>query len=56
MQQIASASQYFYSDYTAAANNGSCIPASQPTSSLNQIFVQIAGDLSVSRLIPDNII
>lgn len=55
MQQIASASQYFYSDYTAAANNGSCISASQPTSSLNQIFVQIAGDLSVSRLIPDNI-
>ncbi len=54
MQQIASAPQYFYSDYTASANNGSCISASQPTSSLNQIFTQIAGDLSVSRLIPNN--
>ena len=55
MQQIASAAQFFYSDYTAAANNGSCISASQPTSSLNQISVQIAGDLSVSRLIPDSV-
>jgi Flp pilus assembly protein TadG len=54
MQQIASAPQYFFSDYTASANNGQCISASQPTTNLNQIFTQIAGDFTVSRLIPNS--
>lgn len=54
MQQIASAAQYFFSDYTATGGSSSCISASQPTSGLNQIFTEIAGDLSVSRLIPDS--
>ena len=54
MQQMASSAQYFYSDYTAAAGSGSCISASQPVSGLNQIFTQIAGDLTLARLIPDD--
>jgi Putative Flp pilus-assembly TadE/G-like len=54
MQQIASAPQYFYSDYTASQNSGQCISASQPTTNLNQIFTQIAGDFTTSRLIPNN--
>jgi hypothetical protein len=54
MQQIASAPQYFFSDYTASAGDGSCISASQSTSNLNQIFTQIASNLTVGRLIPDN--
>jgi len=54
MQKMASAPQYFFSDYTAAGASGSCISAAQPTSNLNQIFTQIAGDLTVARLIPNN--
>ncbi len=54
MQQMASAPQYFFSDYTASQGGGACVSAAQPTSNLNQIFTQIAGDLTVSRLIPDN--
>jgi len=53
MQDMASAPQYFFSDYTATGGTSSCISASQPTTNLNQIFVQIAGDLTVSRLIPN---
>jgi hypothetical protein len=53
MQQIASAPQNFYSDYTATGGTSACISASQPTSSLNQIFLDIAGDLTVARLIPN---
>jgi Flp pilus assembly protein TadG len=54
MQRMASAPQYFFSDYTASQGGGACVSSAQPTSNLNQIFTQIAGDLTVSRLIPDN--
>jgi Flp pilus assembly protein TadG len=54
MQQMASAPQYFFSDYTATQGGGGCVSAAQPTSNLNQIFTQIAGDFTVPRLIPDN--
>ena len=54
MQKMASSSQYFYSDYTAAAGNGSCVSASQPVSGLNQIFTSIANGLTLARLIPDD--
>jgi hypothetical protein len=53
MQQISSASQNFYSDYTAKGSDSTCISASQPTSNLNQIFTDIGNDLTVSRLIPN---
>lgn len=54
MQQIASRPEYFYSDYTATGGSSSCVSASHSTTNLNQIFSQIAGDLSSSRLVPDN--
>ncbi len=54
MQQMASTSSTFFSDYTATGGSSGCISASQPTTNLNQIFTQIAGDLTVARLIPDN--
>jgi hypothetical protein len=53
MEQMASAPGYFFSDYTATGGSSSCISASQPVSSLNQIFQVIAGDLTVSKLIPN---
>lgn len=54
MQQMASRPEYFYSDYTATGGSSSCISASHSTTNLNQIFTQIANDLSASRLISDN--
>lgn len=54
MQQMASRPEYFYSDYTASGASSNCISASHSTTNLNQIFSMIAGDLSSSRLIPDN--
>jgi Flp pilus assembly protein TadG len=54
MERMASSPQYFFSDYTATGGSSSCISASQPTTSLNQIFVEIAGDLTVPRLVPDS--
>lgn len=54
MQAIASAAQNFFSDYTQSGSGSSCISAAQPTTNLNQIFTDIAGDLTVSRLIPNN--
>jgi hypothetical protein len=54
MQNMASASQDFYSDYTAKGGTSSCVSASQPTTSMSQIFTDIATSLSVPRLIPNN--
>jgi hypothetical protein len=54
MQAIASSSLNFFSDYTATGGTSSCISSSRPTSNLNQIFQEIAGDLTVARLIPNN--
>jgi hypothetical protein len=53
MQQIASSPAYFFTDYTSSTSGG-CVSASQPTTNLNQIFTEIAGDLTVARLIPDS--
>jgi Flp pilus assembly protein TadG len=54
MKNIASSPAYFFSDYTATQNSGQCISASQPTTSLNQIFTQIAGSFTAARLIPNS--
>jgi len=54
MEGIASSPENFFSDYTAKGADSSCISASSPTSNLNQIFTQIAQDLTISRLIPNN--
>jgi len=53
MEKMASASQNFYSDYTATGGTSSCVSSSQPTTNLNQIFTDIATSLSVPRLIPN---
>ena len=53
MQNMASASSYFFSDYTATGGSSSCVSASQSTTKLNTIFQIIAGDLTFARLIPN---
>jgi hypothetical protein len=54
MQQMASNATTFFSDYTATGSSGSCVSASRPTSSLNEIFTEIGGDLTNARLVPNN--
>jgi hypothetical protein len=54
MQQIASSSLTFFSDNAATGGDAGCVASSRPVTSLNQIFTQIAGDLTVARLIPNN--
>ena len=53
MQQIASSSMNFFSDYNATGGSSSCTSAARPATSLNQIFTDIADDLTVARLIPN---
>jgi hypothetical protein len=56
MQNIASSSATFYSDYnqSGSTNDPNCT-AGKSVSSLNDIFVQIASNLTVARLIPNTI-
>ncbi len=54
MQQSASSAATFFSDY-AASGGSSCISSARPTTSLNQIFTEIGGDFTTSRLIPNNL-
>jgi hypothetical protein len=55
MRQIASAPQYFYSDYAATGADSSCTSTAQPTSSLKQIFTAISSNLSGgARLVPNS--
>ena len=54
MEQMASAPQNFFSDYKAGNGSSPCVSAAQSTANLNQIFQQIAGGLTVGRLIPDS--
>jgi Flp pilus assembly protein TadG len=53
MEDIASSPSRFFSDYTAKGGTSTCIGRSQSTTSLNQIFKQIGGDLTFARLIPN---
>ncbi|SEG37822.1 Putative Flp pilus-assembly TadE/G-like [Bryocella elongata] len=54
MQDMASAAQYFFSDYNQSGSNSTCYSSAQPVASLAGIFTQIASDLTVSRLIPNS--
>lgn len=54
MQQMASSSQNFFSDYTASGGSNSCVSAARPASNLNEIFKEIGQSLTVARLIPNN--
>ncbi len=53
MSGMASATQYFYADNQQNGQSTSCT-ASQPYTSLNNIFQAIAAELSQARLIPNN--
>jgi Flp pilus assembly protein TadG len=55
MQQIASSSATFFSDYTATGGSNTCISSARPTTNLNQIFTDIAGDFGGARLVPNNL-
>jgi hypothetical protein len=52
MQQIASDTAYFYTDYTSKTN--ACISASHAPADINDIFKEIAMTFTVARLIPNN--
>ena len=54
MASMASAPQYFYSDYKQTGSASTCT-SSQPVTSLSGIFQAIAADLSTPRLIPDSV-
>jgi len=54
MEYMASASQYFFSDYNQSGSGSTCQSSSQPTTNINQIFSQIVPGLGGARLIPDN--
>jgi hypothetical protein len=55
MQQIASTSATFFSDYTATGGSNTCISSARSSTSLNQIFADIAGDTGGARLVPNNL-
>ena len=52
MAQIASHSWDFFSDFKQSGSNSTCV-AAQVVTSLSDIFLQIAGDLTVARLVSD---
>lgn len=54
MADMASAPQYFFSDYKQTGSLSTCYANVQSVTSLNDIFTQIANDLTTARLIPDN--
>jgi hypothetical protein len=45
----------FYSDATAAQNNGACTSGSNPNLNLNQIFGSIANHFTAARLVPNTV-
>jgi hypothetical protein len=53
MADMASAPQYFYSDWQQSGSGSTCY-SSQPVTSLSDIFAAIAADLTEARLIPNN--
>jgi Putative Flp pilus-assembly TadE/G-like len=53
MADMASAPQYFYSDYHQSGSGSVCV-AGQPVTSLSDIFTAISADLTTARLIPNN--
>jgi hypothetical protein len=53
MQQMATYSWTFFSDYLQSGSTGNCI-AAQTMTALSDIFLQIAGDLTEARLVSDS--
>ena len=55
MENMASSSGYFFSDYTSTGSSGSCISSAESTTNLTTIFQYIAGTLTASRIIPNSV-
>jgi Flp pilus assembly protein TadG len=55
LQDTASSAADFYSDATAAENNGQCVSGSNPSLTLNQIFGSIANHFTAARLVPNSV-
>jgi len=55
MENIASSSGYFFSDYTSTGSSGACISSAESTTNLTTIFQYIAGTLTASRIIPNSV-
>jgi Putative Flp pilus-assembly TadE/G-like len=57
MKSIASSPAYFYSDYaqTGSGVDTSCAGSGASTTSINQIFQDIATSFTVARLVPNNL-
>lgn len=53
MEDIASAPDTFFSDYTAVGGDAGCTSAEQAFSSLAEIFGKIFGGFIYARLIPN---
>src|ERR1700761_2104720 len=53
MAGMASATQYFYSDFHQSGSGSVCV-AGQPVTSLSDIFTAISADLTTARLIPND--
>jgi hypothetical protein len=51
MEEMASAPQYFYSDYNQSGSQSTCQSASQSVTNINQIFADIGADFSTGHLI-----
>lgn len=54
MEDMASAPQYFFSDWKQSNSNSTCYSQSQPVTSLSDIFKQISAGLTKAMLIPNN--
>ncbi|MFY9937454.1 MAG: hypothetical protein WAK33_11295, partial [Silvibacterium sp.] len=54
MSQMASSAATFYSDDNESGTTSSC-PAGKSVSAISDIFTQIAGNLTVARLIPNSL-
>jgi hypothetical protein len=55
MEKMASSAATFFSDYNQSGSGSTCQSASQPTTSISQIFQQIGSNFTSPRLIQDNL-
>jgi hypothetical protein len=54
MEHMASSTQYFFSDYNQSGSGSTCQSASQPATSIAEIFADIGTDFTVAKIIPDS--
>jgi hypothetical protein len=54
MENIASDSQWFFSDWEVSGSSTSCQSSANPMTSLDDIFAKILASMSTARLLPTN--